>query len=66
MGIGCGFVPYIAVEVIASIKENKLKSDSTLIPVLMNNTKLTSGDIFQAIKNNSQNKRTYKNLFRRV
>lgn len=51
VGIGCGFVPYIAVEVIASIKGKQIKNQIlTLIPVLMNNTKLTSGDIFQAIK----------------
>lgn len=51
VGIGCGFVPYIAVEVIASIKGKQIKNQIlTLIPVLMNNIKLTSGDIFQAIK----------------
>jgi len=51
VGIGCGFVPYIAVEAIASIKGKQIKNQIlTLIPVLMNNTKLTSGDIFQAIK----------------
>ncbi len=51
VGIGCGFVPYIAVEVIASMKGKQIKNQIlTLIPVLMNNTKLTSGDIFQAIK----------------
>lgn len=53
-GTGCGFIPYILLEVIASFKRRQIKNQIlVLIPVLINNLKITSGDIFQAIKRTS-------------
>lgn len=50
-GIGVGFIPYVFLEVMASIKGRKIKNQIlTLIPILINNAKLTSGDVFQTIK----------------
>jgi hypothetical protein len=50
-GIGFGFIPYVFLEVIASIKGRQIKNQIlTLIPILINNAKLTSGDVFLTIK----------------
>ena len=50
-GIGVGFVPYVFLEVMAAIKGRQIKNQIlTLIPILINNAKLTSGDVFQTIK----------------
>jgi len=50
-GIGFGFIPYVFLEVIASIKGKQIRSQIlTLIPILINNAKLTSGDVFLTIK----------------
>ena len=52
--VGCGFIPYVLLEVLASMKRKKIERQIlTLIPVLINNAKLTSGDIFQTIKKTS-------------
>lgn len=50
-GIGFGFIPYVFLEVMASIKGRQIKNQIlTLIPILINNAKLTSGDVFLTIK----------------
>lgn len=50
-GMGFGFIPYVFLEVMASIKGRQIKNQIlTLIPILINNAKLTSGDVFQTIK----------------
>jgi len=49
--MGFGFIPYVFLEVMASIKGRQIKNQIlTLIPILINNAKLTSGDVFQTIK----------------
>lgn len=49
------FIPYIILEMIASHKASKSRSQIlTLIPILINNVKLTDGDIFLAIKRSAE------------
>lgn len=51
IGIGFGFIPYIVLEIIAGFKGKQVKNQVlTLIPILINNAKLTNGDVYLMMK----------------
>lgn len=51
VGGGSIFIPYMCVEILANRKSKDMRGQIiSLIPILINNTKLSSGNIFDAIK----------------
>lgn len=56
--------PIILVEFMATLKGKKLKSQIlSLIPVLINNAKLTNGDIFRTMKESSEKVKVPMNMY---